>query len=198
PKQPHPLRGRPIALLKLLGINPLVVPADNLSELILLNIASDPYRVLRITLFDLLDNPAAAVALETLQNPSHIPDVIVVNPNMTAAVAIRPLTGAFGDPGSGIAMVMIAVMRDPEKDKDKSNDNFKPEELVMAGFGIVPIDRASNLIGISAPVVAMKDFVTLYGSEKLSKFFAGVQVTADTSNGGGAIAVQVARVHRAP
>lgn len=198
PDQPHPLRGRPIALLKLLGISPLVVPADNLSELILFNISTAPHRVLRITLLDADTKPVAAVDATVLQNPNRIPDVVMVNPNMTVAVAIRPLAGVFGDPGSGISMVMTALAKNPNDDKQRKDDSFKPEELAMGVFGTILFDRMSSVIAAGHPVASMKNFVTLHACETLNKIFVGVNVTSNVSDGDGVFSVLVVDIDRTP
>lgn len=198
PDQPHPLRGRPIAFLRLLGISPLVVPADNLSELILLNISTEPHRVVQIKLFDLQDQPAAAVDLAALQNPTHIPDVVVVSPNMTIAVAIRPMAGVFGDLGSGISMVMTALTKKRDEENQKKDDNFKPEDLTMGGLGIVQLDRMSPLIAVGHPVSSMKNYVTLHACELLDKFFAGVNVTSNINDGDAVVSVLMAYINRTP
>lgn len=198
PDQLHPVRGRPIALLSLLGINPLVVPADNLSELILLNIAADPHRVLRITLLDMLEQPAAIVDMVTLQNPARLPDVVIVNPNMTAVLAVRPQTGAFGDQGSGISFIMTAIAKDPSKDEPKNDDGFKLEDLALGILRTLPLDNQSHLIAFNNPVSAMKNFVTLHASELLHKVFVGVNVATGTNSGDGAITVLVGHINRVP
>jgi hypothetical protein len=196
--QPNPLRGRPLAWLRLLGINPLVVPADNLSELILLNIAVEPHRILRVQLLDTYNKLAAVAGLVVLQNPMHLPDVVVVNPNMTIAAAVRPLAGVFGDLGSGLSMLMTAVAKNPSENNKKNDDSFKPEDLLMGVSNVISLDRMSPLIGINHPVSYMKNFVSLYASELLNKIFVGVNVTGNTYHADGVVSVLIAQIKRVP
>lgn len=193
PDQINPLRGKRIAHMALLGINPLVVTADNLSELILLNIAVEPHRLLTMSLKAVDNSPFAIMDIATLQNLSRAADSVVVNPNMTAAVAFRPAAGVFGDAGSGIAMIITAVMR-TQQEAEKQPEGFKPEEIVMGILESLPLDRQSPFIGLSNPLSAMKNFVTLHASELLHKIFVGVNVATGHSINDGAMAVMVAHI----
>lgn len=214
--QPHPVRGKGIAAMGLLGINPIVVTTDNPSEVALVNIGTNPHRVLTVPLVDTQGKPAAALALATLQNPSKIPDVIIVNPNMTIGVAVRPLAGLFGDPGSGISMLMTALVRSDDDEKNKkSADDMRPENLVMGVFGVLPLDCTSLALMIGNPLTKLGKQVTLHAAEWLGKknsdlengkegvdsfgkFFVGVEATSGATVGDGACAVAVAQTIRAP
>jgi hypothetical protein len=213
--QPNPVLGKGVAFMSLLGINPLVVTTENLSELILLNITTEPRRVHSATLYDAHNKPAAACGIAVLQNPTGAADVIVVSPNVTIAVPVRPRDGVFGDRGSGISMLMTAVARNQEESDKKIAADPRPEDLVFGVLGVLPLDYTSALLALGSPISKLADTVTIHAVEwlgkrnsvkedapdkidSLGKFFVGVNVTSNSASGDGAVAVCIAQTIRSP
>jgi len=105
---------------------------------------------------------------------------------------VRPAVGNFGDPGSGVAEVVLGSM-----------DQSAVFSVIDANTGLmtplnkaVPLDRTSDFLAIGDDLVSIDDIVDMYWDFNIHRVFIALRVQGNAGANDGARAIVVARFEK--
>lgn len=155
--QNNPLRGSTIALMSLLTDHPVVV-TDQEPTLVQVVQFPDPknFYVLRSApLIDALGHPSSGIeAIAALSGKKDEEAVSgVISSGMPILAAVRPQGGVFGNPGSGIAIVLTVQKTKSDKNEPGNLTLFQPATRGLDITSPVVKINSTNLVSLQSPIL---------------------------------------------
>ena len=183
PDQSNPLFGQKISALGILkpagrGDTPVVVTATNPAIVYLCEEISNPQNVTIIPskpVHDAAGNISAGIAALTTDVTGHV------------FAAVSPANGVFGDPNSGIALLVRGFL---DEAGVFSELNAATGSLVPP-FSALRLDASSPQVKIGDNLAALGTIVSLHWNDVIKRLYIGLQTTANGGANDGARAVVV-------
>lgn len=153
----NPLRGSSIALMSLLTDHPVVV-TDQEPAVVQVVQFSDPknFYLLRSTpLVDAQGHPSSGIeAIAALSGKKDEEAVSgVISPGMPIVAAVKPQGGSFGNPGSGIAIVLTVQKTKSDKNEPNNLTLFQPATKGLDVTSPVVKINSTNLVSLQSPIL---------------------------------------------
>ena len=177
--QPNPLFGKGVRFLRLFNGNPFVV------------LESDPTKLHYVFTF-LPISRTALVSTDTLVDAKQDPigEILGVDASFPHFIAaVRPESGVFGDPGSGLAVGEFQQMRIGEGESDVSF-NFQLRQT-----HVFPLDITTPAIRITSDALQFNNTaqqpVSIHADEAIHATYTGISVTSNVGANDGVRSVVV-------
>jgi hypothetical protein len=185
-----PLYNQNIALLGLLSAVEARGPNRSRIESPTVVLSSDPTSVYVIDTFYQSNGGAVESAIGIKDANGAVTSGIVGLGNMSnvyAVAAAKANTGGnFGAIGSGLAIIQLSSQTSTDGKSSATQRIFS-----QVGSSALPFDVSSPAVAIQANAASITNNASMYWDENLGRMFVGIQVTAGSAAGDGALSVSI-------